>query len=494
MQDRASLIKSFYQVGREDQGRDFNPQTSINDFAKTFMSGGDVNPTLAGAGDYGSALRLENLDNTMTSVLIDESEFKLFPFIEREVVTQQMFMYNKRLGYGSNGGRGKAGFTEGDTPVGGQATYERDTAHIRYFGTRRGVSHQFMQMSEAGGTQLDVVEEENRNGTMAIMEQVERAILWGDASILDGGGNVVHYDGIVKQMLASPFASQNVLDLRAPINPDVFNFIGTQLRQEGKLHNFSKMKTFMPPAQLQGLSQELMSTGRVVYNQTANPQGNGAYLQAGGMIAGMQTNFGWLGFEDSILMERIDSSLPVNAGAASGNPSAPTAPATPTATAGAVGGGRVSSFKKGQTSYYYAAAFNNYGESLATYAGGGTAITAGQEVGLAITNVTGAWGYRIYRNDVSNDVTTAGIIGEIAANGGTVTFYDDNDWLPNTDVIVMLERDKRDLAIAQLMPLIKFPLAVVSTKQEFLLMLYHTVLLKAPQRAFIIKNVVRQTY
>jgi len=495
-QERKQLVKSFYQLGREAIGQDFRPNEMVNEFAKTFSSGGSVNPTLAGAGDAGAALRLENLDPIMTTVLYDESDIKIFPWIEREVSTQAMFMYNKRLSYGG-GGRGKAGFAEGNTPVGGTATYERDIAQIRYMGTRRGTTHQFTTMSEAGGTQLDIIDEENRNGTMALMEMIERATLWGDARILDDSGTVVHYDGVIRQLLASPFAVSNVLDLRDSINPDVFNFIGTQLRQEGKLHSsgFAKMCAFMPPTSKATLSQELYSTQRVVVQQTSGTANPNPYSQLGTMIDGMTTNFGYLRFEDSILMERVDTSLPVNSFSASGDAGAPVAPASATATAAAVAGGRVSKFAKALTATYWVSAFNNYGESLSV-ASAATVIAGAnaQEVNIVMPATVGAWGYRIYRSDTDGLATSAGIIDEIpAALSGNTTFHDDNVWLPNTDTIVMIERDKRDLSIVQLMPLIKFPLAVVSTKQEFLLMLYHTVLLKAAQRMFMIKNVTRPT-
>ena len=225
---------------------------------------------------------------------------------------------------------------------------------------------------------------------------------------------------------------------------------------------------------------------------TANPN---PYSQLGTMIDGMTTNFGYLRFEDSILMERVDTSLPVNSFSASGDAGAPVAPASATATAAAVAGGRVSKFAKALTATYWVSAFNNYGESLSV-ASAATVIAGAnaQEVNIVMPATVGAWGYRIYRSDTDGLATSAGIIDEIpAALSGNTTFHDDNVWLPNTDTIVMIERDKRDLSIVQLMPLIKFPLAVVSTKQEFLLMLYHTVLLKAAQRMFMIKNVTRPT-
>jgi hypothetical protein len=38
-------------------------------------------------------------------------------------------------------------------------------------------------------------------------------------------------------------------------------------------------------------------------------------------------------------------------------------------------------------------------------------------------------------------------------------------------------------------PLLKMPLAPVSTTFEYLLLLYHTLVLKAPERQFVFKNV-----
>ena len=58
-----------------------------------------------------------------------------------------------------------------------------------------------------------------------------------------------------------------------------------------------------------------------------------------------------------------------------------------------------------------------------------------------------------------------------------------------TNIAPLLCRNSADLCIAQMSPLLKMPLAPTSTTFEYLLLLYHTLVLKAPERQFIFKNV-----
>jgi hypothetical protein len=61
--------------------------------------------------------------------------------------------------------------------------------------------------------------------------------------------------------------------------------------------------------------------------------------------------------------------------------------------------------------------------------------------------------------------------------------------MPNTNIAPLICRNPADLCIAQMSPLLKMPLAPVSTTFEYLLLLYHTLVLKAPERQIIFKNV-----
>jgi len=64
-----------------------------------------------------------------------------------------------------------------------------------------------------------------------------------------------------------------------------------------------------------------------------------------------------------------------------------------------------------------------------------------------------------------------------------------NNFRAGTNIAPLICRNSADLCIAQMSPLLKMPLAPTSTTFEYLLLLYHTLVLKSPERQFIFKNV-----
>ncbi len=72
-----------------------------------------------------------------------------------------------------------------------------------------------------------------------------------------------------------------------------------------------------------------------------------------------------------------------------------------------------------------------------------------------------------------------------------MSFIDNNSTRNGTQIALFLERTPNNLAVAQLAPLTKYPLAIVATKVEWLLLLYHVLAMKARQRAFLVLNVGR---
>ena len=71
-------------------------------------------------------------------------------------------------------------------------------------------------------------------------------------------------------------------------------------------------------------------------------------------------------------------------------------------------------------------------------------------------------------------------------------FHDVNDIVPDTGIFVILNMAEEDIALAQMSPLIKWPLAITNTTIEFLLMLYHVLAVKAQERVIFFVNVGRR--
>jgi hypothetical protein len=162
--------------------------------------------------------------------------------------------------------------------------------------------------------------------------------------------------------------------------------------------------------------------------------------------------------------------------------------------------------------WYRVSSVNDVGESSADWvSSAGIAPSASTVVKLLIPRVKGsglaaARAYRIYRRTVSSETVAPSLAGstewkfvgympdpnagdfiEFTDSNGNADSY--NNFRPGTNIAPLLCRNSADLCIAQMSPLLKMPLAPVSTTFEYLLLLYHTLVLKAPERQFVFKNV-----
>lgn len=578
------LNKSFDMVVRDWSRQQFGGDDIVDEIRKALNTGvttfagdyglagvhnsGTVTTSTYGASTYGagnlSALRLENLDNTMTSVLATAEHLKIFRFLHKEPSKQPFYQWNRRESYGST--RGSFGFTEGGAPKGGAGQWSRNGAYVKFLGTRGGVTHPAVLTNILGGMSVDPVAEDQLGRTMDFMQRIERAIMFGDESILDNGGTDSNYDGLLKQLTTA--RKQNVIDMKgAPLTLDNISNVAAKLVTEGKLLSFSDVTLFMSPQNIEDFGKLRYSTtvtGSVVSGPgttvdradlTTSARTN---LLAGLSIVGQATSFGVIPFEWSIFTEPVETGAVLEKGDI-GAPGVPTAgngvalvAYNATTPASDTGFGTTSGVAARVTNinaashpsnmeaglYYYAvSAVNDFGESVATCYGSqnvalkGVYVPANAQVNVVITAVTGATSYRIYRMKDKNTFTgTVGLTsdgwygmtasaGAIAGAAGatvkntnvatgpdwqyvghtpaaTLTFIDKNgtsdlynNIRPGTNIAPLVCRNSADLCIAQMSPLLKMPLAPTSTTFEYLLLLYHTLVLKAPERQFIFKNV-----
>lgn len=546
-----------YQVGGSGA---YYPWASGNNGA-TYPTADSTTGALTTSYPAGSstALRLENLDNTMTSVLATAEHLKIFRFLHKEPSKQPFYQWNRRESYGST--RGFFGFQEGGLPTGGRGQWSRNGAYVKFLGTKGGVTHPAVLTNILGGMSVDPVAEDQLGRTMDFMQRIERAIMYGDEDIADSTGGDSNYDGLLK--LLTKQRVKNVIDMKGkPLTMDAIANVASRLVSEGKLLSLNDITLFMSP-------QSIEDFGKMRYQTVLN---NGVYqgpgtsvdraeltssarnnLIAGLSIVGQATSFGVIPFEWSIFTEPVEGNVPLF----TADPNAPAAPsATITGATAGVGGFTLASDQAclqtvstgsnfrdstGTTPVYYhyrVSSVNDAGESLAT------ALTSTpvnpistQEVRLRWNRVTGsglagARAYRIYRCTVSGasdsspnaDATTStgeyrwqyvGYVADPSAASSTVVnpasydaainntagssliyFVDRNgtpelynNFLGGSTIAPLICRNSADLCIAQMSPLLKMPLAPTSTTFEYLLLLYHTLVLKAPERQFIFKNV-----
>jgi hypothetical protein len=475
------LIKSFQQMGEEQFGSQFSSDQVVNDLAKALTLGSY--PTTAGVqtNDAGP-LRLQNLDATLTSVLFTERHIKFWNTITKVPSIQPYYEWNRRRAYGSS--RHAAGFAEGGTPKGSSSKYERNGAYTRFMGVRRGITHQLTMTGQLGGTQLDPVAEENRNGAMELLAIIERQVLYGDTNVLDQTGATVNYDGFIKQMKttsgtgATGYAKHIVDKAGAPLDFTDIEEMGYSLFKNGLVMNFDDLEFIMTPSILTDLSKMKFDMERKILGASV------PNFVTGVPLAGHDTNFGRVNFNPSIFTERVDGDTPLVT-------ADPNAPATPGAWDGATQTSQTGSkFTKATAVVYSIAAFNDSGESLPK-----TQTTTNQSVAASGADLltfpaapTTTTGWRVYRGTATNGSDAQWIADVAVANA---TYQDLNTKIPGTGIAVLLNKNPETLAIAQMTPLVRFPLAITTTTIEWLLLLYHTLVLKAGERVYLFENVGR---
>jgi len=479
------LVKSFEMLGREWTGRSPGEgQPGFGDMAvlelqKALATASGIAGSTVALGDA-TPIRLENLDGTMTAVLFQESHLKVFASLPRVPSAQPLYQWIREKGYGTE--RGAAGFREGGAPQVGVSAWERGTILTKYLGVRRGYTHQLLMTGQMGGTLVDPVARENRNGTRQLLAMIERQVVFGDKAIKDADGNEVHYDGIVRQMELSSVAATNIKDLAGrPLNFEDLENAGEQFVTQGKLLNFDMIRTFWKPRVLSDLAKLKLQAERRLMGQDL-PEG----YRPGTPLNGYHTQHGDFVFDESIFLDPVEDGKPLTDAGDPGSPTAPVAPTT--AAAGATAGSKL----EAGTYWYAYSSFNDKGESLAVASASGQAAVDTDQITVTGTRTgLSATGFRVYRG------TTAVIadmrwIRTIADPGSGTTFtiaVDKNEWRPGHGFGMIINMRDEDVVLAQLAPLIKFPLAIVNTTMEFLLLLYHVLAIKAPERVIVFKNI-----
>lgn len=490
----------------------------------------------------GNAMATLNLDTTMTSVLYDNQHLVLWNWLNRVPSINPLYQWTERDQYGSV--RGGFAFAQGGVPATGIGAWTRNQAQVCFFGVRRGITDVEAQSGLLGGVMVDPVQEEDRDGAFQLLGLAEGNFTWADPTVTDNYGNTVNYPGMIMQMLdGSTFnyqyfgpntgsatqalngqqhygraaAGVNVYDLQGKYLEfgDLNDAAGT-LYNVGKLGSFANVRMFATPQTLVDMSNLRAFTERRFLGPEIPEGRSGMGFVTGEPIPSHATPFGTIPFTASIFLNEVPNGQPIQDGNGDAlSPAQPTFTATATSTPPSgvqsyfLAANGVGQSDEG-TYYYWVASTNDNGESAPVGTAAATAtdptpdgiavaVTPGQIVTLTITpgasNGNPLTRFRIYRgtyNSISDPNTQ--IIGHVAVNPNAPaaqTFYDNNSTRNGTSIALILERTPNNLAIAQLAPMTKYPLAIVETKVEWLLLLYHVLVMKARQRAYLFLNVGR---
>lgn len=425
--------------------------------------------------DGGSALRVESLENTMRVLTFTQQHIKLWREIPKLPAYSTSEEYNVQTSYGQDNGV----FTrEGATPQTQDASYGRRIALIKYLGTQREVTHPMTLVRPAHGSAIAL---ETQNGAIWLLERLERALFFGDSSVIPEA-----FDGLVKQLTQDLIQPEpNTLDLRGGVLgeaeiEEAANRVVTGYGVPGALH--------LAPRALSDLAKEFYPRER--YNLPAPADG-----RVGMAVSSVMTQAGEVRLKNNMFLRSGDNNGVKTA------PSAATARRAPNAAtvvgalnAGPIAGSLFTAADVG-TFQYKVTAINRFGQSAAAQEAGGVAIAAaGDAITLTITDGGGAdqaTGYRVWRSVVGGAVGTEQLIAEVPRVPGAATtaWQDLNLYLPNTSKAFMLQMNLQSLAFKQLAPMMKIPLATLAASIRWMQLLYGTLVVYAPDRNFMFTNV-----
>lgn len=427
--------------------------------ALTAGAGTDVS-TLTG----GRALTLESLENVLMTTCFSAKDIVLFPKLKREsirAVTDSWVEKSER------GTRGVAFVNEDAAATETSATYNRRVGIVKFLSTMRTIN--LAKLLEANI--LDVEAEEQLDGTLVLLRDVEWALYEGDSSVV-----TQQFDGLNK-IIADNGDAANVVDVEGgPLTiehlTEASNIIRNRFGNPTDLYLSTSVQSDLdqltPPA-----------------HRVAIPGVGEGGVAWGAPVSRIRTTFGTFECNPDIYI--VEGAAP--AGAKASDPTPPTSVAGVAGSSGTIPAG---------TYEYRVSSVNKNGESTTVLIDAGVAVNGAQKVTLTITDSAAIdeTGYYIYRGrkDVA-DPADADVryLGKVAYGGATTTFVDDGSFIPGTSSAYLLTQDPTLMAIGwrQLAPMMRFNL-YPSTKavKPWLQLLFGYMRITKPKMHVRLKNIM----
>ena len=259
-----------------------------------------------------------------------------------------------------------------------------------------------------------------------------------------------------------------------------------------------------------GLATQLYAAPAVLSNFVKNFYGN-KFIQPntpalsngvmGQRVQAFDSQFGQIGLNHDVFFKKQPSKSAASSATSTKAPATPvwdsSSPATVKPT---IAGSKFNSTDAGNV-YYAVSAINRFGESKLAIHSTAVAAVAGCAIDLKFAAGVGtntATAFRIYRTKVGGSATgefyplfevsvselTAGYDG---ASAGVAR--DMNHFLPDCEQAMLVQFDNEVIEFAQLAPLMKMDLAVLSPAFRFMILLYGTPFLYAPKKMVRFVNI-----
>lgn len=465
----------------------------VNELNKALSAGAGYSgaPTaLSGGG----VLQVESLDASLKSVTYEMKQIKMWPQMPKDQAYNTIEEYNRVDAYGD---QGKGFIAEGALPRSEDSHYSRQIQRVRFIGVTRELTHVYTLVRNAHG---DAIAREIRNGTMRILEIVERNLFDGhgwysNAGMFDGADAALlpesdlAFDGLDKQIRkGNSDASAKATAFTGYGNDeDVIKDLRGLVQDEDSLEDGARVvsENFGMASLWMGDTKSHSDLARQFYpKERVNPMGvaNG---KAGFVLQSFVASAGEFALQSNVFLRP-------KRGAPAPLADAPAAPVITSVTpvAPTVANSKFAAADAGAYSFR-AAAINAAGEGALGAAVAGT-VAAGGALDVLVAATAGAIAYALYRAPLGA-VVGHEFIGYVApaSVGAAATLRDLNQRLPGLAQNYLLSMDSEVLRFKQLAPLMKMDLAIVATAYRWMQLMYGTPIVFAPRKNYIYMNIGR---
>jgi len=445
-------------------------QADVQDLRKALTAGQDVSSPGVSAG-AGFPLRIESLERTLKVVTYRMDDVRLWRNVTKLPAYNTVEEYNRLRSYGS--GDGNAFISEGDLPESDDSTYSREFTIIKYLGTTRSVTHVMSLVRPAHGP---VVAQETVNGTAWLLKQMERALFFGDSSLVD-----VQWDGLDALITAGAPAA-NIIDMRGqPLGEDVLNDGGLTVKTAPNYGRATDL--YLADGAYADLAKSFYPAER--YNV---PPGGWVDGMVGLQIKGFHSMVGPIMFNPDVFIEFGAAPAATAIGAAATRPGTPTEDVAPAASGS---GSQFTAADAGDYNYKVVA-INRYGKSAALDLTGPVTVATGEEVTFSIGDGSPvATAYEVYRSSKDGALATCKLAFTTAWTADPTVITDTNAYLPGTSTAFLIQQNVEFFSFKQLAPFVKIPLATIDTSIRWMQLIYGAPCVYAPGKAVIYRNVGR---
>lgn len=450
----------------------------VTELQKALSVGSEYATTTPGNLTGGAALAVEDLDRTLKLVTHGMEHLKLWKDITKEKQTQTVHEFNVQNAYGKEV---SPFFQMGGTPQQTDAQYNRQIAIVKYLGTQGQVQHNLTLIQAAHGP---VVAREVKNKTIELLARNERSMFEADSSI-----NTLEYDGInaliTTNETSAVYKSTAFVGYNAAGSSDTVIVDKRGLPMDEDTNEEAcliALNNFGMPMDMY-LSTDIHSRfSRSFYQKERTRPGD--RTAAGYLVPEFVGSLNFR-FKPNLFNRPRRTPLASSVSASS----APTLSALLSPSDAA--------------SQFTAADAGTYGWKIsAVYADGETlpsseitgAVAAGDKVTCTITFTGSPLYFNVFRSALGATGSGWEFISRIAK--GTSAADHDIDFnanLPGLGTAYLLMHDPDVLVFRQLGSMIKYDLAVTDTSYKWLQLLYGMIVIQAPRKNALIKNIALQT-